>query len=148
MTRYADPISRARAKLVEAQKNLFQAYFSEIETRYPALSLRRKEYVIRGLDLIVNFIKGEEPTSPRLTFLTHVSKKKNTAFDPKKAKEVREQAGLSLTQLAERLDIGRCGQVQIGEYERGTTRPCNAPKGKTPRAYVEWLKEQGYDVFK
>lgn len=148
MTEYKDNISKARAQLEEAQTNLVEAYLTRIREGYQTLEPRQKEFVLGGLDALVNDIENGSFTDVSGISSASHSTRKNLAYDPERAKEIRKQVGYSSQrQLAEELGLGASGLASINKYEAGKVKPSNPPRGKTSIAYINWLKEQGYNPF-
>jgi|TARA_B100000315_G_C14266180_1_gene446525 DNA-binding XRE family transcriptional regulator len=148
MVKYKDNISRARAQLEEAQTNLVEAYLTRIREGYQTLEPRQKEFVLGGLDALVNNIENgsfTEQSTPNSS--SRESKRKNLAYDSEVARKIREDLGWTREKLIEELGLSRGGYSQIGNYESGKINPSKPPRGKTSVAYMNWLKEQGYNPF-
>lgn len=100
-------------------KDKTRDYIQEIAETYKSSEGKRK-------DLISNRIE-------RLARLL--------CFDYKKAKELREQANLSLEELAKK--VGLSSPTTILGYESGK----HIPEYSRSRGYVIWLKQKGYNPF-
>jgi len=148
MTEYKDNISRARAQLVEAETNLVETYLTKIREEYQTLEPRQKEFVLGGLDALVNNIENGNFTE-QLTPNSSSKKttRKNLAYDAEEARKIREKLGWTRDKLVKELGLSRGVYTQIGAYESGKIKPSNPPRSKTSEAYLNWLKEQGYNPF-
>ena len=139
MTDDKDDLSRAREQVELAKTNLMEFYVSKIRESYLSLESEQRTFILNGLEIIVTKLE-----SGNLAALFASP----PAYDPRRALEVRTQAGLTRAQLAKDLGLGSSGSTAICRYEMGTVRLLNPPRGKTSKAYLEWLKEQGYNPFK
>ena len=135
-------IEETREKYENARLNLVEQYLSTIRREYQELRPEEKEILVGRLDEIVNCIQEDN-----LTDLTANSIRKNLNFNGRKAKKVREECGISQSQLAQDLELGKPGQIAISRYEGGKEKPSNPPRGKTSTSYMGWLKEKGYNPF-
>lgn len=68
-------------------------------------------------------------------------------FNGKIARKIREDAGLTLEVLEQELGFRKGSGTYIVTYEKCKTIPRNPPKGELPKAYLNWLKEQGYNPY-
>ncbi|MEK6914777.1 MAG: hypothetical protein AABW83_03955 [Nanoarchaeota archaeon] len=139
-----DSISFAREGLDEAQNKLIDAYLSEIRSCYLSLSEPMGKITLQErLECIVNSIRRKDFTNLKISYV----KNKYSAFNPNEAKKIRENLGLTIDKLADSLGFNRSGGVQINGYENCRRIPGNPPRGKVPKAYLNWLKENGYNPF-
>lgn len=69
-----------------------------------------------------------------------------TAFDGKRAKEIRRQNGLTQTGLARLLNDSASKQTMISSFETGM-RLGFSPQSEFVKNYLEWLGNHGYDPF-
>jgi len=115
------------------EERILGIYLNEIKYGFGVVSRGNQKYILRQLDSLVQTMYN----------------KQNILFDPVTVKEIRKKSGLSLTKLAEKLDIKNKNSARqiIYTYETGAHRPKNPPQGETSIKYLAWLKEQDYNPF-
>jgi hypothetical protein len=124
-------VENAKSELERRRTRLFEVYISKITTSYQDQSSQYKEHIITGLENIVREIA--DITEP---------------FDPKIAIEIRTGKGLSQSELIRILMLPKHAASYISRYESGKSIPDQHPIKKIPKAYLNWLKEQGYNPYK
>jgi len=126
-------MQQAKDKLRKAQLGVIDAYLDTIRKSYDSLPDTKLEEVRHGLERVVKIIEGKEKLPITL----------DEPFNPKEAKKIRKEYMLSQRELGEKLGFS----VQhISRFERGETLP-SLRKGSCGRAYLEFLKERGYNPF-
>jgi DNA-binding XRE family transcriptional regulator len=100
---------------------------------------------MEGLDALVRSIESGTFTSKSKTY----NRKGDQAFNPKRAREVREKHGLTQKQLAKELSFDNKFSLstQINKYETGKVKPSYPPRGEITKQYLTWLKEHDYNPF-
>ena len=77
-----------------------------------------------------------------------VSIKELSPFDRNAARQVRIESGLTMAGLARLVGYsGKKPEKSIQGIENGYIIPSPNPQGENSRAYLLWLKEQGYNPF-
>ncbi|HLC60111.1 MAG TPA: helix-turn-helix transcriptional regulator [Candidatus Nanoarchaeia archaeon] len=118
---------------VESRKReMFESYISRLRQQY---SQKQVDPLLATL-----FLSNLEKLA--LYWETLPTKPKNPPLDYKKAKNIRTEAGLSITQLVALLGHPK-GQCYISRYERGKTSPIGSHSAIATK-YLAWLSEHGY----
>ena len=112
----------------EAYERLLDSYFNEVRKKYLQSDNNIRLYLLGRLESIIK----EEPRIIR-----------KDLFDGNRAKSIRLKNGLSLRELAKMVKMPLQSLVC---YEKGAYAP-GLKAGKGGRAYLEWLKDQGYEPF-
>lgn len=124
-----EELSLTENKLRETKERLslveIDSYLQRVKENYLSSNERKRNHILKQLGIFI----------------------RKFAFDPLRAKQIREEAELTQSELAEELGLTRdAGQGKIATYEGGYHRPGNPPWGGTKK-YMLWLKDQGYNPF-
>jgi len=119
-------------ELYESYANLFHVYVRKLTEIFEGSTITTQHRIISDLEKICE-AKGSGA---------------DQKFDGVTAKQVRLAAGLT-TQFAlcKKLRFTQTVCGLISKYESGRDIPKYPPRGKFPKAYLAWLKEQGYNPY-
>ena len=134
-----------REKVAEAQRELFEAYMTELKTIFHNYILRLENYFERRrsaerlviLESLEDIVQQKSPL-----YMSMYLFKSRRPYDPNIAKSIRRRAGLLPEELAIKLRISRgvVKQFESGEaFSKSKTRLWMSASN-----YFTWLAEQGY----
>lgn len=125
---YQGRLDQAREEIAKAQQNLLDTYLTQIRESYEVLPNDRRQVLLTGLDKLVQFFEGEKIETRK-------------TFEPDKAKEIRQELGMTLAQVGEELGGARKYMARISNAERDGIKNTNSGFAKK---YLGWLNEHGY----
>lgn len=142
-----DSIPQLKEEIQSAEERLLEAYFTTIKESYSSLQRGTQRSLLQYLDnLTQQLASGRVSTIPRL-FTAPVSFE-GSVLDVKRLKAIREGEGLTLVELAEKLEAKNklAAAGYICKLETGKDYP-KTFRGNLTRAYFTWLKERGYNPY-
>ncbi len=110
-------------------------YLEELQKKYQSANLEKQTLVIGKLEALLEELDRPNPLSiPN--------------FDGMRARRIRQEAGLTVSDLIKRLGFAnpRSARVLIGEYEKGA-RVSVPRRTENSQKYLQWLKGQGYNPY-
>ena len=120
-------------------QRLTESYCNVIKQYWPTLSAPKQRAVTTGLETLLRAHFGEDA----LPIANGRAGPKASSFGPEKLREVRLSTGLTQNDLAKQLGFSQ-SQAEISRMENGKTTVEDSA-GPLKGAYVEWLKEKGYN---
>ena len=120
-------------------QRLTESYCNVIKQYWPTISAPKQRAVTTGLETLLMAHFGEDA----LPTANGRAGPKDSCFDPEKLKEVRLASGITQNDLAKQLGFSQ-SQAEISRMENGKTMVEDSA-GPLKGAYVEWLKERGYN---
>jgi len=118
------------------QGEILISYLENIRDLYPKMQPPQRKKMCVDLEKLVGQWRGFDP-------LAKLAKAVENPFDAKKARLARQEAHLSLRELAGKLGV--TSQL-IYSYETGRA-PLKIPRSRKSQDYFSWLKKQGYNPY-
>jgi len=106
-----------KEKLTKAHTELIETYLEQLKETYLELPIKRRTALLQGLEKLLDREKD---------------------VNLKRAREIREQEGLSQGGLAKEIGVS---QRSISGYENDGIKRST----KNTQKYIDWLKERGYE---
>ncbi len=128
------PLSQAKKEVELAQERLLGVYISRIQEVYKRSDIGQRQTFCQGLDKLLEDLEGRGPSK--------------FGINPEEAQRVRRHKGLTQAELAEAIGIKGSHHAKtntIMRYE--STKAKFHHLNPRYRAYLEWLKQQGYNPF-
>ena len=124
---------------------MLDAYMGQIKEGFKALNDYEKKRLLQELDKTAQILEnGCFAAKKTPKYLG----RRNMAFDPKKARRIREKENLTQIELVEELELDLVyGSRAISSYETGVIKPSCPTRGVVAPKYLKWLKKHGYNPF-